>query len=65
MRARPYKQSTSTAFPAPVMNEFVSEALAKQAALRPPKAPPKELPQTPTLPRVPKPHGRRRPRKPK
>jgi hypothetical protein len=62
MRARPFKQSSATAHPAPVTNEFVAEALARQAALRPPKAPPKELPVTPTLPRVPKPHGRRRPR---
>jgi hypothetical protein len=65
MRARPFKQATSTAHPAPVMNEFVSEALAKHAARRPPPAPPREMPVTPTLPRVPKPHGRRRPRAPK
>lgn len=60
MRARPFKQSSATAFPAPVVNEYVSEALAKQAAQRAPKTPPKEMPVTPTLPRVPKPHGRRR-----
>ena len=60
MRARPYKQSTATAFPEPVTNEFVTEALARQAALRPAKTPPNEMPVTPTLPRVPKPRGRRR-----
>ena len=59
MRARPFKQATTTAHPAPVTNEFVSEALAKQAAMRPAKTPPKEMPVTPTLPRVPKPHKRR------
>jgi hypothetical protein len=60
MKARPFKQSTSTAFPTPVSNEFVQEALAKQAAKRPAKTPPKPMPVTPTLPRVPKPHKRRR-----
>lgn len=60
MRARPFKQATTTAFPTPVTNEFVSEALVKQAAMRPAKTPPKEMPVTPTLPRIPKPHRRRR-----
>ena len=41
-----------------VSNEYVAEALAKQAARRPPKA----MPVTPTLPRVPKPYKRRRPK---
>jgi hypothetical protein len=60
MRAKPFKQDTTTAHPAAVNNEFVREALAKQAALRPAKTPPKAMPVTPTLPRVPKPHKRRR-----
>jgi hypothetical protein len=60
MRAKPFKQATSTAFPTPVSNEFVTEALAKQAAARPAKTPPNAMPITPTLPRVPKPHKRRR-----
>lgn len=60
MRGKPYKQTTATAYPPPVMNEFVAEALAKQAATRPAKGPAKEMPVTPTLPRVPKPRGRRR-----
>ena len=60
MKAKPFKQSTGTAFPEPVSNEFVAEALAKHAARRPPKTPPKAMPVTPTLPRQPKPHKRRR-----
>jgi hypothetical protein len=60
MKARPFKQATSTAYPAPVTNEYVEEALTKQAARRGPKSPPKAMPVTPTLPRVPKPHKRRR-----
>jgi hypothetical protein len=62
MRARPFKQATTTAYPAPVTDEYVAEALAKQAARRPPKSPPKAMPVTPTLPRVAKPHKRRRPK---
>ena len=59
MKAKPFKQSTGTAFPEPVTNEIVSEALAKQAAKRPAKSPPKAMPVTPTLPRQPKPRKRR------
>ena len=59
MRARPFKQSSGTAHPTPVTNEYVAEALAKQAARRPPQTPPKAMPLTPTLPRVRK-HKRRR-----
>lgn len=62
MKARPFKQATTTAHPTPVTNEFVAEALAKHAASRPGKGPPKAMPVTPTLPRVRKPH--RGPRKP-
>ena len=62
MRARPFKQSTTTAHPPMVSNEYVEEALAKKAALQPPKTPPNVMPVTPTLPRVPKPYKRRRPK---
>ena len=60
MKAKPFKQSTGTAFPEPRTNEIVSEALAKQAARRPAKSPPKAMPVTPTLPRQPKPHKKYR-----
>ena len=36
MKAKPFKQSTGTAFPEPVTNDLVAEALAKQAA-KPPR----------------------------
>ena len=62
MKARPFKQATTTAHPPMVNNEYVAEALKKQAAARPPKTPPNPMPVTPTLPRVPKPYKRRRPR---
>lgn len=60
MRAMPYKKSTSPSTRPPIANSYVSEALAKQAASRPPKSPPKIMPITPTLPRVPKPHKHKR-----
>ncbi len=60
MRAMPYKKSNSPTTDARPANSFVSEALAKQAASRPPKSPPKIMPITPTLPRVPKPHKYKR-----
>ena len=56
MKARPFKQSTGTAHPPMVHNEIVEEALKQHAAKRPAKTPPKIMPVTPTLPRVPKPH---------
>jgi len=62
MKARPFKQVTTTAHPAPVTNEIVEEALKKQAASRPAKTAPRAMPVTPTLPRVPKPYKRRKPR---
>ena len=62
MKARPYKQATTTAYPPMVTNEIVEEALKKQAARKPAKTAPKAMPVTPTLPRVPKPYKRRRPR---
>jgi hypothetical protein len=61
MKARPFKQSTRSAFPPMVTNPEVEEALARQAAARAPKTPPKQMPITPTLPRVPKPRRKRRP----
>ena len=60
MKARPYKQATTTAFPPPVSSPEVAEALALHAARQKPKTPPREMPVTPTLPRVPKPHKKRR-----
>jgi hypothetical protein len=56
----PYKKTSSAPNTPPPMNSYVSEALAKQAALRPPKTPPKLMPVTPTLPRIPKPHKHKR-----
>jgi hypothetical protein len=52
MRARRFKQATTTAHPAMVTNSYVTEALAKQAASRPAKTPAKALSTTPPLPRV-------------
>lgn len=62
MRGKFFKQATGTAHPEPVKNDYVAEALAKQAAARPAKTPPRAMPVTPTLPRVRK---NKRPRKPK
>jgi hypothetical protein len=56
MRAFPEKRPTSTPDVPQSATSFISEALAKQAALRPPKTPPKIMPVTPTLPRIPKPY---------
>ena len=61
MRARPFKQSTATAFPEAVSNDIVEEALAKQAKLRGKPSPPKELAVPPTLPKVRRPlRGKRK-----
>ena len=60
MKSKPFKQDSTTAHPTPKTNEYVREALAKQAASRPPRTPPKLMPVTPTLPKVPKPHKHRR-----
>ena len=49
MKAKHYKQSSSHE---PVMNEFVGEALAKQAERRPATAPQKVLSRIQSLPRV-------------
>jgi hypothetical protein len=61
MKARPFKQATTTAHPPMVSNDYVTEALAQQAARRPAKTPPKAMPVTPTLPKMPKPHRKRPP----
>jgi hypothetical protein len=60
MRAQQFKQVTTTAHPKMVSNDFVTEALAKQAANRPAKTPPRAMPVTPTLKKVPKLYRRRR-----
>ena len=59
MRGKPFKQATTTAHPEAATNAYVAEALARQAASRPAKTPPRAMPVTPTLPRVRK-HKRRR-----
>ena len=61
MRGMSYTRATKSADQRSVANSFVSEALSKQAALRPPKTPPKLMPVTPTLPRIRKGKPRRRP----
>jgi hypothetical protein len=62
MKAKLFKQSTTTAFPpmAGGASPEVAEALAIHAARQKAKSPPKPMPVTPTLPRVPKPHRKRR-----
>jgi hypothetical protein len=55
MRARQFKQTSGPAEPKAVHNSYVSEALTKQAASRPPKTPAKVLQVTKPLPRVRKP----------
>ena len=59
MRAQPFKQSSRSTENKPVNNSFIIEALAKHAASRPAKTPPKAMPVTPVLPRMPKPRKRR------
>lgn len=62
MSARFYRQSPkSSSRPKLVWDEHVKEALEKQAASRPPRAKPRIMPVTPTLPRVPKPYKRKKP----
>ena len=60
MRGMPYNQASKGSETGAVSNKYVREALEKQAALRPAKTPPKEMPVTPVLPRMPKPKRRRR-----
>jgi hypothetical protein len=59
MRGMPYSKATRTNEARASTNSYVQEALAKQAALRPPRTPPKPMPVTPTLPKVNK-HRRKR-----
>jgi hypothetical protein len=59
MKAKPFKQSPASTEARTPTNSYITEALAKQAASRPAKTPPKAMPVTPVLPRVPKPHKRR------
>jgi hypothetical protein len=60
MQAKPFKQSPASTAERTITNSFVVEALAKHAASRPAKTPPRAMPVTPVLPRQPKPHKRRR-----
>jgi hypothetical protein len=60
MRAVHYKKSATPSHENIPQNPYVAEALAKQAAIRPPRTPPREMPVTPTLPRQPKPLKRRK-----
>jgi hypothetical protein len=60
MKAKPFKQTTTTAFPPMASNPEVAEALAIHAARQKAKTPPNVMPVTPTLPRVPKPYRKRR-----
>lgn len=60
MRGMPYQRATSSPSQDKTSNTYVSEALAKQAALRPAKSPPKVLQVTPALPKVAKNRRRRR-----
>lgn len=60
MRARPYKQDSRTAFPSPVVNDEVKQALEEHAARRGPKTPPKIMPVTPMLKKVPKLYRKRK-----
>ena len=62
MRGMSYKQASRRNDADSPMSPEVREALARQAAGRPAKGPPKAMPVTPTLPRVPKPYKRRKPR---
>jgi hypothetical protein len=62
MRGMPYKKSP-TPNPPQVSSSVVREALELQAARRPPKSPPRQMPVTPTLPRIRKgkPRNQRKP----
>lgn len=55
MRGMSYTRATQST-QTPAIDPIVAEALAKQAAARPPKAPPKPMSVTPTLPKA----GKRR-----
>ncbi len=59
MRGMPYSQAAKSSEGKEISNQIVQEALEKQASLRAPRTPPREMPVTPTLPRQPKPHKKR------
>ncbi len=58
MKGIPYQQASRAPDAPPTSDPVIQEALAKHAAARPPKSPPKIMPITPTLKKVVK--GRRR-----
>lgn len=60
MRGMNYTRATDTPSTAGSTSSYVAEALAKQAALRPARTPPKQLELTPVLPRMHKPGRKRR-----
>jgi hypothetical protein len=60
MRALPHKRPSDNADAKPIVNPIITEALAKQAAIRPAKTPPKPMPVTPTIPKMRTAHRRRR-----
>jgi hypothetical protein len=60
MRGTPYQRVSRSSDPQGPANSYVSEALAIQAAKRPPKGPAKAMPITPTLPKVVRGRKRRR-----
>ena len=60
MRGMPYKKSPSASDTRQVSSSVIREALEIQAARTPPKSPPREMPVTPTLPRVRKGKPRRK-----
>jgi hypothetical protein len=57
MRGMHYSRASRRTDDRPSSDPIVTEALAKQAAARPQKSPPKAMPITPTLPKV---RGKRR-----
>jgi len=61
MKGIPYQQATRASDDRLMSNPIVAEALAKQAAMRPEKSPPKLLVVTPRMPKAGK--GRRRNRR--
>ena len=61
MRGMPYKQASRSADGQGYLSPEVQEALAKQAAQRAPKSPPKIMSVTPMLPRMAKGRRKKRP----
>ena len=64
MKARQFKQASTTKFPPAVTSPEVAEALAIHASRQKPRTPPKLMSVTPKL-RVPKPHKKHRRNGPK